>query len=361
MNILLVRLSSLGDILHVLPSLRALRQSFPGARLGWVVEDSFKDLLSGLPELDHLYILSRERSRGSWKEQLQLGREMKSRLQQVPWDVAIDFQGLWKSLRVCRWARAKRILGYSPSPERTHFFYTDPVPLPSMDRHAVDRHLDLISTLGCSIHSASYRGEFTRDFTLPLTPANRQRAAAILSELDLPPESPRVLLNFSARKPANRWGVDRFAALADALAREGISPVLTGGPDDHEEERQILERVTIPLRSIVARGRLLDLAALMPSFDLAVTGDTGPMHIAVAMKVPVVAIFGPANPVRTGPYSPEAVVLQAPRECQPCYARTCQYKQMPPPCLTDITVEAVTGTIQKILQQKTTSPMEIDS
>ncbi len=140
MNILLVRLSSLGDILHVLPSLRALRQSFPGARLGWVVEDSFKDLLSGLPELDHLYILSRERSRGSWKEQLQLGREMKSRLQQVPWDVAIDFQGLWKSLRVCRWARAKRVLGYSPSPERTHFLYTDPVPLPSMDRHAVDRH-----------------------------------------------------------------------------------------------------------------------------------------------------------------------------------------------------------------------------
>ncbi|MBW7939494.1 MAG: glycosyltransferase family 9 protein, partial [Candidatus Omnitrophica bacterium] len=69
-----MRLSSLGDILHVLPSLRALRQSFPGARLGWVVEDSFKDLLSGLPELDHLYILSRERSRGSWKEQLQLGR-----------------------------------------------------------------------------------------------------------------------------------------------------------------------------------------------------------------------------------------------------------------------------------------------
>lgn len=361
MNILLVRLSSLGDILHVLPSLRALRQSFPSATIGWVVEDSFQDLLSGLPELDRLYILSRSRSHGSWREQSQLGREMKNRLQEIPWDVAIDFQGLWKSLRICNWANAKRTLGYAPSPEKTHHFYTDPVRLPSMDRHAVDRHLDLVSTLGCSIHSASYRGEFHRDFSLPLTPANRSCAEVILTELDLPAGAPRVLLNFSARKPANRWGVDRFAELADALHQKGIIPVLTGGPDDREEAREILERVSTPLRSIVARGRLLDLAALMPSFDAVITGDTGPMHIAVAMQVPVVALFGPANPVRTGPYSPDAVVLQMARDCQPCYARHCKFKKQPPPCLTDISVDYVVSTILETLQQKSSIGVDIQT
>ncbi len=341
MNILLIRLSSMGDVLHVLPALRALRTSFPEATLGWVVEDAHAQLLSGLPELDRLYVVARARSHGGWRERRALAKEMRSRLREVRWDVAIDFQGLWKSLMVARWSGAERILGYAPSPEHTHWFYTDKVHLPTLDRHAVDRHLDLLGTLGCAVRYASHRGEFRRDFSLPIQPSQRAKAEEILTGLDLPAGRPRVLLNFSARKPANQWGVERFAELANLLIGEGYAPVLTGGSDDREGEKAILEAVGRPLPSLVGKCNLLELAAVMTHFDVLVTGDTGPMHVAVSAGLPIVALFGPANPVRTGPYSPSAVVLQEPFHCQPCYARECKFKQLPPPCMIEITADQV--------------------
>lgn len=348
MNILLIRLSSMGDVIHVLPALRALRTSFPKATLGWVVEDTHAQLLSGLPEIDRLYVVSRSRSHGSLKGQWHLAREMRSRMRQVPWDVAIDFQGLWKSLRVARWSGAKKILGYTPSPEKTHWFYTDTIRLQTMNRHAVDRHLDLLGLLGCSVRYASHRGEFERDFSLPIQPAHRMKADELLSGLKLLPGQPRVLLNFSARKPANQWGYTRFAELADRLLQEGFSPVLTGGPEDHEGEKAILDLLGKPLPSLVGKCGLLDLAAVMTQFDVLVTGDTGPMHVAVSAKLPVVAIFGPANPARTGPYSPTAVVLQEPFHCQPCYLRECKFKQHPAPCMLEITAEQVLMEVKRM-------------
>jgi heptosyltransferase I len=350
MNILIIRLSSMGDVIHVLPALRALRTSFPDATLGWVVEDAHAQLLSGLSEIDRLYVISRSRSHGSWREQRVLAREMRSRLREIEWDVAIDFQGLWKSLRVARWSGAKRILGYAPSSEKTHWLYTDRVRLATMDRHAVDRHLDLLGVLGCSVRYASHRGEFERDFSLPVQPSHRVKAEEVLFSLSLPPGQPRVLLNFSARKPANQWGHERFAELANRLIEEGFAPVLTGGPDDREGERAILELVGKPLPSLVGKCGLLELAAVMTHFDVLVTGDTGPMHVAVCASLPVIALFGPANPVRTGPYSPTAVVLQEPYQCQPCYLRDCKFKQQPPPCLLEITAEQVLQEVRMICQ-----------
>lgn len=232
MNLLIIRLSSMGDVIHTLPALRALRATFPGATIGWVVEDGHASLLSGLSEIDRLYLLPRKKARGPWGERLRVIRDLKGRLREVRWDLAIDFQGLWKSWLVARWSGAKRIAGCSPSPERTHWLYTDPIRLPSMDRHAVDRNLDLLAALGCATRAAESRSDFPRDFRLPITPHDRAAALDLLAELGLLDVSPKVLLNFSARKAANRWGADRFAALAEGFREKGVTPVLTGGPDD---------------------------------------------------------------------------------------------------------------------------------
>ena len=355
MNFLIIRLSSMGDVIHTLPALRALRVTYPDSRIGWVVEDTHAAILHGLPELDHLFILPRKRMKAGLRSWTRLGREMKTRMREVKWDVAIDFQGLWKSLAVIRWAGAKRSLGYAPNPEWTHWFYTDRVHLPTMNRHAVDRNLDLVASIGASVRHAESRGEFRRDFRYPISALDRQAASSLIGSLDLPSGVPRVLLNFSARKPANRWGIERFAALADALESKGIVPILTGGPGDLEEETAIQSRCSHPVNSLVGKCSLNQLAATMTHFDAMVTGDTGPMHIAVAMDLPVVALFGPANPVRTGPYSPEAVILQKPYECQPCYRRHCKLKQEPPPCLTDIEVEEVVAEVQRVLEGPTPS------
>lgn len=346
MNLLILRLSSMGDVIHTLPALRALRASFPDATIGWVVEDAHSTVLRGLPEIDRLYLLDRARMRGGWRARRTLAAEMKERLRAVRWDVAIDFQGLWKSLLVARWSGAQRILGYSPSPERTHWLYTDRVHLPTMDRHAVDRNLDLIAALGASVRHADSRTEFERDFTLPVGPGDEGRAIEILQTLNPPDSSPRILLNFSARKEANRWGTKQFAMLARRLLEEGCFPILTGGPDDLVEEQEIQSIAGAAIPSIVGKCNLMQLAALMKRVDLLVTGDTGPMHIAAAMHLPILALFGPANPVRTGPYSPSSQVIQKPRDCQPCYARHCKFGEEPPPCLLDITVEEVMNEIR---------------
>jgi lipopolysaccharide heptosyltransferase I len=348
MNILLIRLSSLGDVLHVLPALRALRTSFPTATLGWVVEDAFATLLYGLPELDHLYVLSRAKSH-SWWHHRSVATDMRHRLRTVKWDLAIDFQGLWKSLRIARWSGARQIVGYAPSSEHTHWFYTDQVRLPTMDRHAVDRHLDLVSALGCSVRHAHQRDEFERDLSLPLLPEHHRQAKEIVSSLNLPSDRPCILLNFSARKPSNRWGNERFCQLAQTIYEEGMTPVLTGGPADLNDAVEIQRLSGGELPSLVGKCTLPELAALMPHFDVMVTGDTGPMHIAALMGLPVIALFGPANPVRTGPYSTRAVVLQERRSCLPCYARQCKFKKEPPPCMLDLSVELVQSEIRRVL------------
>ena len=278
-----------------------------------------------------------------------LKRELSSRMREVRWDVAVDFQGLWKSLLVARWSGAQRIVGYAPSPERTHWFYSDRVRLPTMDRHAVDRNLDLVAALGASVRRAECRGEFYRDFSLPILPGHRHAALASLAALGIPEDRPKILLNFSARKPANRWGTDRFAALAQRLSESGLNPILTGGPSDRDEEKEIQSKSGMSIPSLVGKCTLMELAAVMDRCDALVTGDTGPMHIAVAMRLPVVALFGPANPVRTGPYAPDAVVLQEPRECQPCYARHCKFGEEPAPCMLDLSVERVVEEVEKIV------------
>jgi ADP-heptose:LPS heptosyltransferase len=312
-----------------------------------VVEDAHASLLSGLEEVDRLYILPRKRMRKGWRGWWDVGKELKPRLREVSWDVAIDFQGLWKSLLVARWSGAKKILGYAPSPEYTHWFYSDRVHLPTMDRHAVDRNLDLVAALGASVRPASSRSDFERDFSLPIGPADRQAAAELLASLDLPNGQQLILLNFSARKPANQWGPERFAELARRIRESGKTPILTGGPDDTALEEEIQSRIDFPVRSIVGKCSLLQLAAFMKHMDALVTGDTGPMHIAVSVGLPVVALFGPANPVRTGPYAPSATVLQQPRDCQPCYGKTCKFGHQPPPCLLDIEVEEVVSELER--------------
>ncbi|MCA9417151.1 MAG: glycosyltransferase family 9 protein, partial [Candidatus Omnitrophica bacterium] len=263
MNLLILRLSSMGDVIHTLPALRALRQSFPDATIGWVVEDAHSTVLRGIPEIDRLYILNRSRLKGGWNEKRLLAKEMKSRLREVEWDVAIDFQGLWKSYLVARWSKATRILGYAPSPEKTHWLYTDPVRLPTMDRHAVDRNLDLIQTLGASVRHAETRTDFRRDFSLPVSPGDETAAEQVLTSLGVPPGNPKILLNFAARKEANKWGTRRYASLAKALLEEGMTPILTGGPSDVEEAKEIQNLIGEPVPSIVGKCNLMQLAAIM--------------------------------------------------------------------------------------------------
>lgn len=346
-SILIVKLSSMGDVIHTLPAAQALRAAHPKARLGWAVERAHAELLARQSWLDDVVVWER----GTWSGLVDFVR----RLRRHEWDVAIDFQGLLRSGLITWLSGAGRRIGYAPSSEGAHWFYTERVPLETMERHAVERSAQLAEVLGAQCLDLPLPRPYLQGnqspvsraaaplFPLPASEAERVAVDQWLARRGFDLLSDRlVILNPHCRKDANRWPAARFAELAGRLLNEaGVRVVLAGG----RVASQLCDEIAAPHGSQVWRADgqfgLLGSAELFRRASAIVTGDTGPMHIAVATGTPVVALFGPANPLRTGPYASDAIVLNKQLECAPCYARRCPLKYDPPRCLDMISVDEV--------------------
>ncbi len=357
-SILIVKLSSMGDVVHTLPAAQALRRAFPHAHLGWAVERAHAELLSGQPWLDEVLAWDR-RARGgpAW-----LVRKLRSRR----WELAIDFQGLLRSALVTRASGARHRLGWRQAKELAPCFYTERFDRPTMNRHAVERSLELISSLG-----ASWPGvPMDRPYLKGERPTPPHSAAAELfplhpQTLDIEAvdqwtsrqrwdwRQPLVVLNPHCRKAANRWPAARFAALAARLVHSAaVRVALIGGA----ASRQLCDEIAAGLGGHVARADgqfgLLASTELLRRARVLVTGDTGPMHLAVAMGTPVVALFGPADPLRTGPYASDAIVLRERLPCAPCFARKCPLRYDPPLCMDRLSVESVYDAVLRQLDRR---------
>ncbi len=346
-NVLIVKLSSLGDVIHTLPAAQAIRAACPDCRLGWVVEKDQASLLHRQPFLDEVIEWDR-RQWGSWADFLR-------RLRQTRWDVAIDFQGLFRSGLVTLLSGAGRRVGYSPGRELAHWFYTDSVPLDGVRRHAVDRYLDLVGRLGVALpglpvapgavspSSSASSGDGTVLFPLPSSEEDHTAVRRWLERHGFDADRHQLaILNPHSRRDANRWPSDRFVGLGRRLlAHPGIRVALAGGT----VARAVCDEIARQLGDGVWRAdgqfSLPSTAALFREARVVVTGDTGPMHIAVAVGTPVVALFGPTSPQLTGPYAADAIVLDKHIECSPCLERRCPLNYDPPKCMDLITVEEV--------------------
>ncbi len=352
-SILIIKLSSMGDCIHTLPALVAIRKAWPQATIGWAIEQSHAELIRDHPLLDEVIPWHRGTVRGAL--------DFLRRLRRRRWDVAIDFQGLLRSAVVARLSGARRRIGYRPLREGAHWFYNDPVPLETMDRHAVERNLLLAAHLeGVTAPPPLVRPYLAeqppadtrpqRDrFPLPLTQADRAEAAAWLSQMGYVASAHRLVVFCpDCRKPANRWPAHRFAQLADSLAANdpAVRIALCGGPGARARCDQIAEKSSVPMWRADGRFGLRASAALLEQAAVVVTGDTGPMHLAVAVGARVVALFGPANPLRTGPYCDRAIVLHRKLSCSPCFARHgCPLGDEPPRCMYEIDAQQVTAAV----------------
>lgn len=361
-SILIVKLSSLGDVIHTLPAARAIKAAHPTARLGWAVEQAHAEVLRGQPFLDDVFIWPRGRKHAWWK--------FIRALRGTRWDLAIDFQGLMRSALVTRLSGARRRVGFSPGRELAHWFYNERVPRGSLERHAVERSLDLAAAVGASVAGLRIprtyldqdaggseparmapgsrptlepRLPFVNPFTLYPSQEDQRAVDQWTHEQGWVPGRDRlVLLHPHCRKEANRWPAARFVELARGLLAEPrVRVALVGGPG----ARPLCDEISQPLGNVAWRadGRfsLLGSASLFQRASLLITGDTGPMHLAVATQTPVVALFGPASPLRTGPYASDAVVLREPLACAPCFARHCPLHHDPPLCMDRLTVARV--------------------
>lgn len=373
-RILIVKLSSLGDVIHTLPAAQALRRRFPEAKIAWAVERAHAGVLRGLPFVDELI----EWDRGTWRSLA----DFVGRLRAQPWDIAIDFQGLFRSGAATLASRAKRRIGFAPLRECAHWFYNERVPTPKQPLHAVEKYLQLIEPLGASFpglplkrpylqygmtvkssvsDGVAYVPSGPEMFPLVSSAADRAAVDSWLAARGFDAARERlVLLNPHCRKEANIWPAERFEKLAERLLAEpGVRVAVTGGP----VAKELCDTIAAAHGDKVWRAdgafSLLGSAELIRRASAFVTGDTGPMHIAAAVGTPLVAIFGPADPLRTGPYTAEAIVINKRLPCAPCFAKHCPLTDTPKKCLTDISpAEVFAAVISQLDYGRTASHPE---
>ena len=334
-RILIVKPSAFGDVVHSLPFLVALRRSYPKARVGWVISRACAGLLEGRPDVDDLYVFERKRW-GGFRNLMRNLREMRAfsrTLRAQKFDLVVDLQGLFRSALLTRMTGAPRRVGFANARELGWVFYTDRVRVPSPDMHAVDRYLLVAEHLGLAI-------ERPVRFNVCVTEDARARASAMLGAVN-PGGRPVAALIPGSQWPSKRWPAELFADLAGRLGERGFCAVFLGAPDDVPLVERIRAMMANPAASLAGKTTIPQLSAVLGRAGVVVANDSGPMHLAMALGRPVVALYGPTSPDRTGPYGGRATVLKSTRPCAPCYDAECEDVE----CLREIGVERVLAAI----------------
>jgi heptosyltransferase-1 len=337
-RILLVKLSSFGDVLHSLPTLEALREAYPRARVTWLVEAAYAPLLTGHPALDDVWVAPRLRP-----HELLSGanpailRQLIRQLRSSRFDLVLDLQGLLKSAVWVALAQSPRKVGYDRTREFSYLALTERVPPFDPEAHAVRRYLNLAHYLGAPPAPARFRLGLAAADLSGLIPGTAGRPLAVLHP--------------GARWPSKLWPPASWSRLAEWLARQGLQVAITGSAADRELAAGIAAQSQAPVLNLAGSTSLAQLAGILRTARLAVTTDTGAMHLAAALGTPVAAVFGPTAPWRTGPFGEGHEVVRLELPCSPCFRRQCPE----PRCLTDLTPGMVEAACEKILSIPTIS------
>ncbi len=304
-NILLIKPSSLGDIVMALPALSALRRSFPHARITWLIRPAFAPLIEGHPHLDEILYFDRNKLAKAWYcpfAMKTLG-SLVGDLRRRRFDAVVDLQGLLRSASLAWASGCRQRFGPVWGREFAHFFYTTAVPRHADWVHVIDYYLKIIEAMG----GADLRVEFV----LPEKPAAVAAVGTLLSQHDLVRKRYAVLIPGSAQL-SKCWPPERFGALADQLSSEhGLSIVATGSSAEGTMIEQIQSHTRCPIVNLAGRTSLPELVEVLRSARIVISNDTGPGHIAAALDKPLVMMFSWSNPLRVGPYHrPECIVAR---------------------------------------------------
>lgn len=309
-RILLIKPSSLGDIVHAVPVVSAIKTQWPGSHITWVVKRQWADLVERVEGIDRVWPV--EMTVKSW---IREGRALRAQR----FDLAIDLQGLFRSSVLARFSGAPTRIGFANGREGSPWFYTQRVPVFSPDIHAVDRYLSVATALGASLPD---KPRF--EFKLP------EKDMATVRELcrrrGFSVDESWVAMNIGARWPTKRWPLASFAAVVDQLHETHHEPiVMIGGADERAYTNKLKTLTDRPFIDLSGDIPLRYLPALLSKATALITNDSGPMHIAAALGIPVVAIFGPTSAARTGPYGDGHQVLTSRIPCSPCFSRVCRH------------------------------------
>ncbi len=337
-RILIVRRSSLGDIVHTMPVLVALRRRFPEAYIAWLVERRFREVIVGHPCLDEVIEIRRYSKRqpvALLREIHTVGRLLRSK----HFDLALDVQGLLKSGVMSYFSRAPRRLALTDNRRDFSYLFANEFVPPPQELHAVRRSLAMAEYLGCPTEPLEYR--------FPVGEAQQQWIRDFLAQKSIGDEMPLVGLCVGASTPNKLWPVEHFARLAEILQGElGLLTVAMGSGAEIPIAQQLGELTEVPVISAAGQTTIKQLAALIQRCSVLVAPDTGPLHIGVAVGTPVVGLYGATDPQQTGPLGDEHIVLYMDPPCGPCVRKpTCKDY----PCMRQITPESVAEAVASLL------------
>lgn len=339
-NLLIIKPSSLGDIIHALPTVSALRRTFPHARISWLVKSEWAEILEGHPDLSEVIPVD-FRVRGWW--------EIISTVRARAFDCIVDLQGLFRSGLLAALSGASLRVGFARGREGSPWWYTHRVPVPGdddvpwriLDVHAVDRNLEVAKFLGASTEPPR--------FWLPRWDEDRTVINQVLAEAGVQRHDRLVAVAPSSRRTMKNWPMERFLDVAVSLAERGRKIVLIGSPRDHPIGRRFADALGTALINLIGKTRIRQLSLVFDHVRLCIANDSGPIHVAAACRVPVIACFGPTNPNATGPYGTGHVsMVSRTTACRPCGLRTCRNAHYLE-CLESISVEDVVSRAETLL------------
>jgi lipopolysaccharide heptosyltransferase I len=330
-KILIVKPSSLGDIVHSLPFLYSIRNRFPDAEIHWLVAKGLEGLLQGHPMISRLHVINKD----GWKNIKNMTatfseiKNLSKNIRSENYDIAIDLQGLLRSGIISYASHAPVRIGFKEAREGSAIFYTNKIE-GGREIHAVDRYLKIAAALGCE----------TSDVKFPMPPFEETaQTGRIKNET-----GKYAVIVPGARWETKIWPYEKFGRLASMLPMKSIVIGSSADIGISEEIERLSKGAAV---SLVGKTDLKELTSLIKDAALVVTNDSGPMHIAAAFDIPLIAIFGPTNPVRTGPYGKRHIIVKAGADCAPCYKKKCGNIK----CMDNITVEQVYKAVKDILKE----------
>jgi len=341
---LIVRTSALGDILHGMPVAAALKEKYPRCRITWVVDERYQDLLAGHPWVDRILLVR-------FKEGLRTLRDARGRknwiglartLRDLRFDVAIDLQGLFRSGCISYLSQAPIRIGFPRGHVRETlnrvFSNVRPRSIPPRS-HVIDRNLALLHPLGIQTRE--------RRFSFRVPPSVQDSIGRYLRATDGAEQRLRVVVHPAAGWITKQWDPKHYAEIADRILEAWDARVfLLWGPGERELAQQVKGTMRRSGHLVPDMG-FSELVAFLGACGLFIGGDSGPLHLASALGVPVLGLYGPSDPVRNGPCHGTDQVVTASPPCGPCYRRDCTR----PSCMDSILVEQVWATLVRMVER----------
>ncbi|MCK4739416.1 MAG: glycosyltransferase family 9 protein [Deltaproteobacteria bacterium] len=344
MKILIVKLSAIGDVVQTLYALDILRRALPEAQIDWLVEEAPSNLLLDHPMINKVIVVKKKGWLSSPRENLEVVKELRS----TNYDMALDFQGLFKSGLWIYLSGAKKRIGFSNARELSYIFLNEKLPPSDIERHAVERYLTLARY---AVKSTGARvGLPTLSLNCPLYFGLKESSGveALLQEGGISGTEEFFIINPFARWSTKVWPLENAAEFIKMAKRElNMRAVVIGSKNEAKEAEELLRESGVEALNLAGKTTLKGLTALISRARFVLTVDSGPMHMTAGLGVPQVAIFGPTSHIRTGPYGFEDSTIRREMSCAPCFKRVCPK----PECMSEVTAKDAFDAVQQCLLQ----------